>query len=188
MGKKRNLSSRFRKTLKQELTAWQADGTLTPEQAGEITQRYDLSELEKESVGTLMRAIYIIGAVLVGAGVVSFVAAHWTQLGQWIKLCLILSAMLTCHIVGFYFWKVSGKRAYLGHGLVTLGTLIFGANIGLLAQIFHLDTDVYSGFGAWAIGAAAMAYAVGSTPNALIAVAASFVWFSRWAVYHERKF
>ena len=184
----RNVSNLFRKRLGHELDDWQKDGIISHDQAEQISQKYKLNHLKKESVSLLVLAIYIIGSILICAGIVSFVAAHWTIMGPWTKVCLIVSAMIACHLVGFYFWKISGKRASLGHGLVILGTLIFGANIGLLAQIFHIHSSYYHGFGAWAIGAVIMAYALQSTPNALIAVITSFIWFCGWVGDYEHAF
>jgi uncharacterized membrane protein len=82
--------------------------------------------------------------------------------------------MLVSHIAGYYLWKISGKSPRLGHALVVLGTLIFGANIGLMAQIFHIRSHFYNGLFAWAAGAILMAYALQSAPNAVIAI---LVWF-----------
>ena len=187
MGKQR-VSSSFRSDLSRELDAWRAEGLVTPEQADEISRRYGLDDLRAESVGLLLLAIYTIGAILIGAGVISFVAAHWGSMGPWTKVPLLVGAMLAAHLTGFYFWRVRGSRPALGHGLIILGTLIFGANIALLAQIFHIQSDYYTGFGACAIGAAAMAYALRSTPNAVIALVASFVWFCGWVGDYQHGF
>lgn len=185
---KQGFSSSFRSELSRELNAWRAEGLVTPEQADEISRRYGLDDLRAESVGLLLLAIYTIGAILIGAGVVSFVAAHWGSMGPWTKVPLLVGSMLAAHLVGFYFWRVRGSRPALGHGLIILGTLIFGANIALLAQIFHIQSDYYTGFGVCAIGAAAMAYALRSTPNAVIALVASFVWFCGWLGDYQHGF
>lgn len=62
------------------------------------------------------------------------------------------------------------KMPRLGHTLLLLGTLIYGANIGLMAQIFHIDGDSWRMFAAWSLGAAAMGYLVQSSPIMLISV------------------
>jgi uncharacterized membrane protein len=46
-----------------------------------------------------------------------------------------------------------------------------------MAQIFHIKGQWNSMFLVWAVGATVMAYAVGSVPNAVIAIITSFVWF-----------
>jgi uncharacterized membrane protein len=169
--------ARFRKQLKDQLPILQSEGLITPEQANAISRKYELDSLAAESTRTLLMVIYIVGVCLVGVGMISFVAAHWNAIAPEIKIVLIFSAMLAAHISGFYLWKISGKSPKLGHALTILGTLIFGANIGLVAQIFHIRENVYNGFAAWALGAILMAYALQSVPNAFLAIVTSFIWF-----------
>ncbi len=182
------ISNRFRELLKQELQLWQTDGLISTEQSSAISQRYRLDQMAKESTNRLLFAVYIIGATLIGAGAISFVAAHWEQITPTAKIGLIVACMLTAHIAGFYLWKVSAQSPRLGHALIVLGTLIFGANIGLMAQIFHIKSHFYNGLFAWAIGAIIMAYAVESVPNAFIAIIVSFVGFCGWADYNHLSF
>ena len=180
MKKDFKIANRFREQLKQELQIWQADGIISPDQSAAITQRYKLDKTGRESRNILLFAIYIIGAVLIAAGVISFVAAHWDKIASSVKIILIISFMLACHLSVFYFWKIPGKSPRLGHALITLGTLVFGANIGLLAQIFHIKANFYNGLYAWAVGAVVMAYALKSIPNVIIAIVVSFIAFWGW--------
>ncbi|HOQ06108.1 MAG TPA: DUF2157 domain-containing protein [Anaerohalosphaeraceae bacterium] len=166
----------FRKRLKSELSVLEAEGLLSAEQAAAICQRYQLTSLASEGTRALLTTIYFIGATLVGIGIISFVAAHWTYLSRELKLTLILGAMLAAHISGFLFWKVSGRRPNLGHTLVLLGTLMFGANIGLVAQIFHVQSNFYNGFAVWTLGAVAAAWAVRSVPNAVLGLITAAVF------------
>lgn len=167
----------FRRRLRQELASWRTDGLVTEGQAKALSERYSLDSLTRESVRLAVYAVYIVGALLVAGGVVSFVAAHWDGIPAAVKVIAMVGAMLGSHATGFWLWKVRGDHEKLGHALVVLGTLIFGAGMGLFVQIFHLDTDAHEVCGAWAIGALAVGYALWSPPNAGVAVAASFVWF-----------
>ncbi|HKY29871.1 MAG TPA: DUF2157 domain-containing protein, partial [Pyrinomonadaceae bacterium] len=54
---------------------------------------------------------------------------------------------------------------------------VFGANIGLVAQIFHISSNWYGGFGAWALGSLVMAWAVRSWIIGVLALGTSFIWF-----------
>lgn len=175
--KNKKINTIFRKQLKDELPAWQSEGLISPEQANAISVRYQLEKIGAESLRTLLGVIYGIGIVLVAIGVISFVAFHWTGMTRTSKVVLIFGAMLACHGIGFYLWQISGKSPKLGHALICLGTLIFGANIGLMAQIFHIKGQWNGMFLPWSIGAIAMAYAIGSAPNAAIAIVTSFIWF-----------
>jgi uncharacterized membrane protein len=176
MADPKRISAGFRRRLRDELALWRAEGLVAPEQADALASRYRLGDLAKESSSTLLLSLYIVGAMLVAGGVVSFVAAHWDGLPAAPKVVLIVVAMLACHGGGFYLWKVRETHPWLGHALIVLGTLVFGANLGLMAQIFNIHSDIYNGIAAWAVGAMAVAYAVGSVPSAILAVLLSLVW------------
>ena len=175
--KYRKASIRFRKQLKADLPVLQSEGLITTEQGQAVAQRYQLDNLASESTNKLLMVIYSIGVFLIGIGIISFVAYHWNAMSKGLKLAIIFAAMLASHGVGFYLWKVSSKSPKLGHALICLGTLIFGANIGLMAQIFHIKSHWNGGFLPWALGAIILAYAVGSVPNAAIGIITSFIWF-----------
>ncbi len=177
MAYKRKVPSSFRKCLNAELGFWQNENIINSDQAGKISDLYQLESLKKESVNTLLWIIYIIASSLIGIGVISFVSAHWGDISATVKVSMLVGSMLACHIVGFYLWQIDGRCKKLGHTLVFLGTLIFGASIGLIAQIFHIHSNPSNGFWAWAIGAIIMGYLLQSTPNIVIAIVTSFIGF-----------
>jgi uncharacterized membrane protein len=168
-------SSRFRRQLKEQLPILESEGLISPEQSQSLTGRYRLDTLNSEATGMLLSVIYTIGAVLIGIGAVSFVAAHWDDIGRDTKVIMIFAVMLAVHLAGFFLWQIGGSFPKLGHTLVLLGTLIFGANIGLMAQIFHIQSNPFNGFFAWSIGAIIIAYATKSVPNAVLAVFVAIV-------------
>ena len=55
-------------------------------------------------------------------------------MGAAAKLATLGVAMVAAHGAGFALWKGSGRAERLGHALTVLGTLVFGASIGLVAQ------------------------------------------------------
>jgi uncharacterized membrane protein len=184
----RKISNQFRELLKQELSIWQTDGLISAEQSAALSQKYRLDQMQKESTRLLLFVIYIIGAVLVGAGVISFVAANWESIPAAAKVAMIVALMVACHLIGYYLWRISARSPRLGHALVVLGTLVFGANIGLMAQIFHIKSNFYNGLFAWAVGAVIMAYAIRSVPNAIIAILVWFIGFCSGVEDYERAF
>ncbi len=163
----------FRARLRAELPRWRQEGLLDERAAALLAERYRLNE---SGWRTSVAAIYLLGVLLVGGGIVSFVAWNWEALPAGGKLALIGSAMVAAHLAGHWLWRVRGTSPRLGHALTFLGTLIFGANIGLVAQIFHLHSDSMKGIGAWAAGAAVAAWALRSVPNALLAVGLGTYW------------
>ena len=186
--KERTSSNRFRTELQGELCNWLEEELISDTQSKLLAKRYKLDELVSRTPSSLIVPItYLIGILLIGGGAISFVAAHWESIPAYVRVAMLVTVMLACEITGFYLWKVKGWER-LGHSLVTLGTLIFGANIFLIAQIFHIRGDFHNAFGVWALGAAAMAYATTSRQNIWIACIISFIWFCGWVDLNPHAF
>jgi uncharacterized membrane protein len=164
----------FREGLRRELPAWRAEGLVTDESARALAARYDLAAAE--AGGPSFLAVYVLGALLVGAGVVSLVAWHWEAMSAPAKLATLAAAMSAAHGAGFALWR-SGRAERLGHALTVLGTLVFGASIGLVAQIFHVSGAWWGAFGAFTLGALAAALLYESLPHLLLAAIAGLWLF-----------
>ncbi len=172
-----NMSARFRGALKREIPRWLESGILPPEGATALEARYRLGELEEEGGRLLASFIFGIGGLLLGGGVLAFVAAHWATLGAAFKVALIFSGLLGFHGAGFYLWHFRGWPR-LGHALVLTGCLVYGAAIGLMAQVFNVHSEWQRGFGGWAVGTIAVAWAVGSSWAGLLALGVGLIWFN----------
>ncbi len=150
---------------------------MTPEAAETLAERF---RARGDGSRSLVAIIQLIGATLISLGVISFVSYNWDALGRWSKVVMLFGLMLACHGAGWHLWLRTGRRPGLGHALVFLGTGVFGASIGLLAQIFHISGEPFRAVGAWASGALAVGYAVRSAPHALLAMGAALVAFLMW--------
>ena len=164
----------FREGLRRELPAWRAEGLVTDETARALATRYDLASVE--AGGPSFLAVYVLGALLVGAGVVSLVAWHWEAMSAPAKLATLAVAMIAAHGAGFALWR-GGRSQRLGHALTVLGTLVFGASIGLVAQIFHVSGAWWGAFGAFTLGALAAALLYESLPHLLLSAIAGLWLF-----------
>ena len=164
----------FREGLRRELPAWRAEGLVTDETARALAARYDLASVE--AGGPSFLAVYVLGALLVGAGVVSLVAWHWEAMSAPAKLATLAVAMIAAHGAGFALWR-GGRSQRLGHALTVLGTLVFGASIGLVAQIFHVSGAWWGAFGAFTLGALAAALLYESLPHLLLSAVAGLWLF-----------
>jgi uncharacterized membrane protein len=181
-----NLSTKFRAALRNELSVWIQRGLISEETAKQLANEYQLDNLKHESTRLLSAVIFTIGALLLGGGVISFVAANWDVIPTPIKLALLFVALISFHAVGFWLWHTQNWRR-LGHALVFCGCLVFGANIGLVAQIFHISSNWYGGFAAWALGSLVMAWAVRSWLIGVLALGTSFIWFIGFQSDHEQS-
>ncbi len=128
------------------------------------------SDQQKED--TQKKTINIIltfAALLVGAGIFSFIASNWQVMDKPIKISIIVLSMLTSYALG---WSLKEKYQLLktGEALILLGAIIFGAGIFLVAQMFHIRANWPDGFILWMLGTIALAYALESYPLYYLAI------------------
>ncbi len=176
-------SSRVRAFLRRELPRWRAEGLVDEPAAAALTRRYGLDA--PEGAGMAVGALYLLAACLVGAGVISLVAWHWEEMPAALRLLLIGGSIVGAHAAGYWMWRVTGRQPRLGHAVSFLGTLLFGAGIGLVAQIFHVSGVWYGFFGGWALGAFAAGVVLPSPPALGFAVLlALYVWAPGYVLEH----
>ena len=127
-------------------------------------------EQEKEDTSKkTIRIIVIIGAVLVGAGIFSFIAANWLEMTKPIKIGIILISMGISYGVGWYL-KEKSELQKTGEALILLGAVIYGAGIFLVGQMFNIRANWPDGFILWMIGTIAMAFAAELYPLFYLAI------------------
>ncbi|HEX9596729.1 MAG TPA: DUF2157 domain-containing protein [Anaerolineales bacterium] len=91
-----------------------------------------------------------LGGLLVGAGVLLFVAAHWDTLSPFERFGLILALVALFHLGAA---PAADRFPVLSTTLHAVGTICLGAGIFLAGQIFHLQEHWPGGVMLWAIGA-----------------------------------
>lgn len=121
-----------------------------------------------------IRIIVLIGAILISAGIFSFIAANWQEMPKAIKIGIILIAMLVSYGAGWYL-KEKRNLFKTGASLFLLGSIIYGAGIFLVAQMFHMRANWPDGFILWMFGVLAIALALDSFPHFYLAVLLGFI-------------
>ena len=156
-----------------EVDRWVGDGIIDLQQALSIKGRYPAPE-QSVSWG---RIIFLsMGAVLFGLGVILLFAYNWEKLHKFLKLAVIAISLGTAHGFGLWFDRPEAKHRAVGEGLHLLGTMLFGAGIWLIAQIYHIDEHFPNAFFVWGIGALALAWTLPSIPHGIIAAIILVFW------------
>ena len=158
--------------LREEVEAWQRDGTITAEQAQAILARYpDYPpgyEASRRRQG-LVTGLSILGGVLIGLGVITFFAANWDEISHGVKLASLIAGMLLSYGAGHAIWQRSGPTAY-AVAFVLLGCIIYGAGVHLIGQIYHVSVDHPNLSMFWFLGVAPVAYVTRSRPVMFLAI------------------
>lgn len=156
-----------------EIDRWQAEGIVSPEQAGVLRKRY-AAEISNTPWALLVFAS--AGSIVIGLGVILLFAYNWEDIPKFGKLALILIAVVGAHAGGIHLHRCAGWRQKLGEAFCLLGTMFYGAGIWLIAQIYHIDEHYPNGFLLWSIGALLLAWILQSIPHALLATVLLTIW------------
>jgi len=121
--------------LESLLTRWQSAGVLDAEAAQRI-RAYESSQKHPTGLRWQGLVALILGAMLLGCGVVLFVSAHWDQMGPGSRFATVIAMVSLFHIAAAW-----SRQSY--HGLSTalhaVGTISTGAAIALTGQIFNIQ-------------------------------------------------
>lgn len=137
--------------LKKELPGWQADGLIDSEQAFNIENRYS-SELSKPQTPWAVRAFAILGALLLGAGVLLLFAYNWNQLSRPIRaVASYLPLLMALGIAPFFILSEKRRQGPGVEGVALFWSLAVGASISLIAQTYHLPGSASAFCMSWAL-------------------------------------
>jgi hypothetical protein len=125
-----------------------------------------------------------LGGLLLGAGVLLFVSAHWDNLSPGERFSLVLLMVAAFPVAG----ALTAKRLpALSMTLYAVGTLCTGAGIFLAAQIFNLEEHWPNGVLMWAVAALVAWLALRQWPQAVLLALLVPAWLTgEWTVRTER--
>ncbi len=131
--------------LDKKLTTWVEQKFITTEQATLIKD----FEAHKNESPWIMTGLLILGALVVGIGIISIIAANWSAIPSTVKLCvdfLILSLL-----AGFTFHYRFKNMSLHFEPLLFLFMLACLASIGLIAQIYNTGGHLYEAVLLWSL-------------------------------------
>lgn len=130
--------------LKAELGFYLEKGLIDEHQAIGIDNLYAI-----KPGFSFIKIILLLGALLVGLGILSFIASNWQVMTKVTKFSLILLSFISFNLAGF---KLTDSYPKLARSLIYIGVFIYGAGIFLIGQMFNLGGHFTQAFLLWAIG------------------------------------
>jgi hypothetical protein len=170
--------------LEKQLARWLSAGVLDAGSAARI-RTFEQSRVSSERLRWPVLLALALGGVLLCAGVLLFVSAHWDQLSPAGRFALVLLLVAAFPVAGAF---TSDRFPALAITFYAIGTVSVGAGIFLSAQIFNLQEHWPNGILLWAIGAlAAWALLRNWTQAALLALLVPAWVAGEWEVRAERS-
>ena len=175
----------YLKQLAKDLPDWAAKGWIAPG-GGEAILADTREKIRAANIAPL--AFGILGAITLAAGIITFFAANWQEIPKIAKLGILLAGL----------WLVFGAAAYalrkeasslIGQALLLLAVLLYGANIQLIGQAYHIGNHFPDGFLLWALGALVLTALVPSQTVAVVGLVLTGLWsstetFGFWGAIH----
>jgi uncharacterized membrane protein len=135
--------------IESQAERWRAAGIIDAATAERIVD-YEAGHERRTGLNWPVFIALLFGGILVAAGVMLFVAAHWDELPPTARFTLVLSMVAVFHLAGALSAEKYSALATTFHGI---GTASLGGAIFLSAQIFNLHENWATGVLLWAIGA-----------------------------------
>lgn len=147
---KRQISKANFSLVSTELEHYESNGLITGEQKNGILEIYEI-----KGGLNFIRVVVTIGAILVGLGILSFIASNWDGISHLVKLFIIFGVFGGVNLVGY---MLSENNPKTGRSFIYLGTLVYGAGIFLIGQMYNFGGDFPTAFLLWSIGVLPMAF------------------------------
>lgn len=164
----------FPYSIRAQIARWQEKGLIDEKTAQALVA--DLDDTRGRGFG-LGNALAVLGAVLLGAAIITLVAANWEEMPRLLRVALIFVAIWAGYLGGA--WRQAQGDKVFAPALYTFGAIAFGAGIALVGQMYHLSGDTASSALIWMGGVMVSAFLLRSGALAITSMAiAIFYLFS----------
>jgi len=165
----------YRARVERDLRRWREAGFITD--AGLDGIRNELGQ-RKSGFGAA-QAFAMLGAVLFGFAIMSFVAANWEGMSKLMRLVILFVTLWGCYAAAAALF--ARKHEIFGQAAIVGGIAVYGASIMLIAQMYHMDGNPPDAVLMWALGALLTAFLTRSGA----ALASALVLGVVWSVYER---
>lgn len=141
---KRSLSKNNFKFLNKELTFYKDTNLISEEQHKNILDQYSI-----KPVLNFVTILLLVGSLLLGLGILSFIASNWTIIGKPYKFSIILTIFF---ISNFVYYKLHETYPKTSISSIYIGLITFGSGIFLIGQMFNYGGNFSTAFLLWSIG------------------------------------
>lgn len=167
--------------MRAEIAQWLREGLINDEQAMRLYARYpvvsDASARSGRVGGTSWGKVIFsaLGVVIFGLGIVLAFAYNWEAMHRYTKLAMIGLSLALAHGAGLWLHR-RDRHPFVVDSLHLLGTMLFGAGVILISQIYHLNGYYPDLFLLWSLVALVSAWLLPSVAQGMLAAVLIVFW------------
>lgn len=136
------------KQLQGKLEAWLDAKLITPQQYQAILSYEAQTHNVSDNKPWLFYGLLVLGASIIGIGLISLIAANWSTIPDTFKLMFDFLCLVSLAVIIFRVYQIPSSMGF--ETLVIIFLLLCLASIGLIAQIFHTSGQWYHALLFWA--------------------------------------
>lgn len=148
--------------MEKMINKWLNAGMITQETASVLLEDVKEEKAKQHRI-RLNICIYTVAAVLIGTGIIAFIAANDWLLAILIALpvlqiLLMLALTVSALFFGYKLAYEGSKFPKLGHSMIFLSTLLIGGTYALIGQNYHINANSSSLVFLWMLSILPVAY------------------------------
>jgi len=161
--------------LQQELPQWVQQGLIPQESASRLEAHYGLGQLPRRQ--TLLTVFAMLGAVLIGIGIILLLAYNWSDFSRPLRTAIALGLLLSAQLlVGWGLVRHPDSAAWKEGG-ASFVVLALGASMALVSQTYHIPGDLREFLLTWSLLSLPLVYLVQATLPGVLYLAGILAWY-----------
>lgn len=164
--------------LMSEIKGWRARGLVTQEVVDAIAAHYSAGQQAGRSRSILLLVFGILGALLIGGGLILLIAHNWSELPRAVRTIAAFLPVLAGQYACWYALR-HGKGAGWREAAATFLTLALGGALALIGQMYHIGGTLGGFLLTWMLLALPLVYLLES--QAVLGLYLAGI--TGWAVY-----
>lgn len=169
------MNKKLASLLLTEINQWEKERIISSQQAQLLQQRYQ-AQATKHSQNLLQIILSVIGALLIGVGIISILAFNWDNLPETLRMIIAFLPLVFSYLLMFYTIKNKASSAAWCEGAAIANTAGIFASLAMLSQVFHVSASLDNYFLLSAMLILPTIYLLNSASPLLIYYGALLLW------------
>ncbi len=167
--------------MEKHINKWLERGLISDVQAEEMLNDIKDTKANIQRKRTLI-LLYSLGALLVGLGVITFIASNdWIvelfMNSPLLRIISLSAVTVAFYVLGYKFAYEKKSHVLMGKAFVFLSTILIGATYALIGQVYNTEAHASVFFLMWLLSVLPVAYLFNLIAVNLLSMALFAVWY-----------